>query len=186
MLWKNRLSQVGWQGEGSMQKNMIFNGLRYGVAIPVFLAIANFSGGQAIAADIDPLFPGESADFLTLERQDSAREKALNHSDRFQIFATQGTAADLTTPPGELATLGSLRDREMNCDREASRNENREASRNENRLCDESLEINLRSITSPEQPPRLNLGMPEAIAQNPPSQPPQPPTQEPLPPLPEV
>ena len=177
MLWKNRLPQLGWHGEGSMQKNMIFNGLRYGVAIPVLLAIAHCSGGQAIAADIEPLVPEESADFLTLERKDSAREKALNNSDRFEIFATQGTAADLSTPREELAPLGWLRDGEMNCAREASRNENRP--------CDDSLEINLQSIASQSAPPKVNLEMPEAIAQTPPS-PPQPPIQEPLPPLPQV
>jgi hemolysin activation/secretion protein len=178
MLWKNRLDQVGWQGEGSMQKKMILNLLRYGTSIPVFLAIANCSGVRAIAADIAPLFPGESADFLTPERQDSAREKALNNSDRFQIFATQGTEANPTTPPGEFGNLEWLKDGETSCDREGSRNKNR--------LCDDSLEINLPSIASQNTPPRLNLGMLEAIAQTPPSQPPQPPTQEPLPPLPEV
>lgn len=185
MLLKLRLDQVGWHGDCSMQKKMRFKVWRYGVSIPVFLAIAHFSGGQAIAADIEPLFPKESADFLTLDSQETAGEKALNSGDRFQIFGTPGKEADSTTTPGEFGNFGLLENWETSCDREASRNENRQASRNENRPCDDhSLESNLQqSIPEPEQPTVFSTGMPEAIAQTPP---PQPPTQEPLPPLPDV
>ncbi|MBO0350497.1 ShlB/FhaC/HecB family hemolysin secretion/activation protein [Phormidium pseudopriestleyi FRX01] len=169
MLWKLRLLyQVGWHGDCSMQKNMILNVLQYGVSIPVFLAIANLFGGQAIASVIEPLLTGESADFLTLDSQETAREKAINSRDRFQIFRTQGKEADQTTTPGEFGNFGLLEDWETSCDRPCD---------------DDSLETNLQSIPSPEQPTVLSVGMPAAIAQ---TTPPSPPTQEPLPPLPDV
>ncbi len=171
MLWKLRLYQGGWHRNCSMHKDIRLNVVRYGVSIPLLLAIANFSGSKAIAAEMEPLLlPPESADFLTLDPGEKATEKAINTGDQFQMFVSAGKEPEVTATPVELETFGTLKSRGTACDLP----------------CDQSVEVNLLSSPSHRQLSVMSAAMTEAIAQTTPPNAPPPPTQEPLPPLPDV